>query len=68
MQEPGGSMGNGQRHGTVKEQSRYRRVRFTGLQYASVKDGTTVVNAQVEPLGSTAVGVSTARAVLSEIS
>ncbi len=51
-----------------KEQSLYRRVRFTGQQYASVQDGSTVVNAQVEPLGSTAVGVSTARAVLSEIS
>ena len=51
-----------------KEQSRYRRVRFTGQQYASVQDGSTVVNAQIEPLGSTAVGVSTARAVLSEIS
>jgi hypothetical protein len=38
-----------------REEGPYRRVRFTGHHYASRRDGTTVVNAQAEPVGRAAV-------------
>ncbi|WP_219414814.1 hypothetical protein [Pseudonocardia nigra] len=56
-------------HGTgnVTELSRergpYRRVRFTGEQYASRRDGTTLVNAQAQPVGRTAGVVDLAEIV-----
>ncbi|WP_345606529.1 hypothetical protein [Pseudonocardia adelaidensis] len=34
-----------------REQGPHRRVRFTGKHYVSRRDGTTVVNAQAEPIG-----------------
>jgi hypothetical protein len=34
-----------------RERRRYRNVRFDGEHYASRREGTTVVNAQAEPVG-----------------
>ena len=51
-----------------KEQPRYRGVRFTGQQYASLQDDTTVINVQAEPLGDTATAVSLAQTVAREMS
>jgi hypothetical protein len=45
------------RHGTGniteldRERGRYRNLRFTGEHYASSREGTTVINAQAEPVG-----------------
>jgi hypothetical protein len=38
-----------------REEGPHRRVRFTGRYYEDRRDGTTVVNAQVEPVGRAAV-------------
>jgi hypothetical protein len=38
-----------------REQGPHRRVRFTGQHYVSRRDGTTVTNAQAEPIGRAAV-------------
>jgi hypothetical protein len=38
-----------------REEGPHRRVRFTGQHYVSHRDGTTVVNAQAEPIGRAAV-------------
>lgn len=38
-----------------REQGPHRRVRFTGQHYVSRRDGTTVMNAQAEPIGRAAV-------------
>lgn len=38
-----------------REEGPHRRVRFTGHHYVSRRDGTTVMNAQAEPLGRAAV-------------
>jgi hypothetical protein len=38
-----------------REQGPHRRVRFTGQYYVSRRDGTTVMNAQAEPIGRAAI-------------
>jgi hypothetical protein len=44
-----------------REQGPYRRVRFTGRYYVSRRDGTTVVNAQAEPIGRAAIAAELER-------
>jgi hypothetical protein len=44
-----------------REEGRHRRVRFTGEYYISRRDGTTVVNAQAEPVGRAAIAAELER-------
>jgi len=47
-----------------RQRGRYRDVRFTGDFYASRRDGSTVVNAQAQPVGRAAVAVNLAATVV----
>ncbi len=50
-----------------REHWRYRHVRFTGEYYESVRDDTTVVNVQAQPVGRTAGVVALAEIVASAV-
>lgn len=50
-----------------RERGRYRHVRFTGEYYESVREATTVVNAQAQPVGRTAGAVALAEIVASAV-
>lgn len=51
-----------------REQGRYRDVRFTGEHYESTRDGTTVVNAQAQPVGAVAAAEELAGIVAAALS
>ncbi|OLT15120.1 hypothetical protein BJF78_16775 [Pseudonocardia sp. CNS-139] len=59
-------------HGTgnvtelTRERGRYQDVRFTGEHYASRRDGTTVVNAQAQPVGRAAAAAAELEQVVAE--